>query len=69
MSDEENGTGSRVTLHVVSSLDGFIAKKNNRVSWLESTDPAYETGVSISEEEAAAFVKSDRLLCAGFPHL
>ena len=26
---------SKVTLHVVSSLDGFIAKKNNSVSWLE----------------------------------
>jgi hypothetical protein len=26
---------STVTLHVVSSLDGFIAKKDNSVSWME----------------------------------
>ena len=47
-----------VTLHVVSSLDGFIAKKDNTVSWLESVGSVYEAGVSISEEEAAAFVKA-----------
>jgi dihydrofolate reductase len=43
---------------MVSSLDGFIAKKDNSVSWLESTGSVYEAGVSISEEEAAAFVKT-----------
>jgi dihydrofolate reductase len=53
-----NATGSRVTLHVVSSLDGFIAKKNNSVSWLDSPGKVYEAGVSISEEEIAAFIKS-----------
>jgi len=42
---------------MVSSLDGFIAKKDNNVSWLDSTG-VYEAGVSISEEEAAAFVKT-----------
>jgi len=47
-----------VTLHVVSSLDGFIAKKDNSVSWLESPGNAYETGASISDEEIAAFVKA-----------
>jgi dihydrofolate reductase len=47
-----------VTLHVVSSLDGFIAKKDNTVSWLDSPDGVYEAGTSISEEEAAAFVKT-----------
>lgn len=46
-----------VTLHVVSSLDGFIAKPDNSVSWLESGS-VYEAGVSISEEEAATFVKA-----------
>jgi dihydrofolate reductase len=48
----------KITLHMVSSLDGFIAKKDNSVSWLESSGGVYEQGVSISEEEAAAFVKS-----------
>jgi dihydrofolate reductase len=43
---------------MVSSLDGFIAKKDNSVSWLENTGSIYEAGVSISAEEAAAFVKT-----------
>jgi dihydrofolate reductase len=43
---------------VVSSLDGFIAKKDNSVSWLDSPGSVYEAGVSISEEEAATFVKA-----------
>ena len=58
MSGGGNATGSRVTLHVVSSLDGFIARKDNSVSWLEVGGSVYEAGVSISEEEAAAFVKA-----------
>src|SRR5277367_6845488 len=49
--------GRYVTLHMVSSLDGFIAKKDNTVSWLDSPGSVYEAGVAISEEEAAAFVK------------
>jgi dihydrofolate reductase len=49
---------STVTLHVVASLDGFIAKKDNSVSWMDSPGDAYEAGVSISEEEAANFVKA-----------
>ena len=57
MADEGNATGSRVTLHVVSSLDGFIARKDNSVSWLDGEGSVYESGVSISEEEAASFVK------------
>jgi dihydrofolate reductase len=55
---EGNTTGSRVTLHVVSSLDGFIARKDNSVSWLDAKGSVYEAGVSISEEEAATFVKT-----------
>ena len=51
-------TGSRVTLHVVSSLDGFIARKDNSVSWLDGNGSVYEAGVSISQEEAEAFVKA-----------
>lgn len=54
---ERNVEGRRVTLHMVSSLDGFIAKKDNSVSWLEIPGSVYEAGVSISEEEVAAFLK------------
>src|SRR5215468_4031200 len=58
MSSQENAAGCRVTLHMVASLDGFIARKDNSVSWLEDNGSLYEAGVSISEEEAAAFVKA-----------
>src|SRR5215475_1121783 len=37
--------GSTVTLHVVSSLDGFIAKKDNTISWMDTSD-VYERGVT-----------------------
>jgi len=58
MPSERNATGSRVTLHVVSSLDGFIARKDNTLSWLDSDGRVYEPGVSISQEEAATFLKT-----------
>jgi dihydrofolate reductase len=54
MPGEANST--TVTLHVVASLDGFIARKDNSVSWMDDGG-IYEAGVSISAEEAAAFVK------------
>ena len=36
---------SRVIAHMVSSLDGFIAKRDGSVSWIESSD-TYEKGVA-----------------------
>ena len=42
---EVNARRSTVTLHVVSSLDGFIAKKDNSISWMDSSD-VYERGVT-----------------------
>lgn len=35
---------ARITLHMVASLDGYIAKKDNSVGWFETTSP-YEKGV------------------------
>lgn len=35
-----------VTLHVVSSLDGIIAKKDNTASWLDGFGDVYEKGIS-----------------------
>ena len=32
-----------MTIHMVSSLDGFIAKKDNSIGWFETTDQ-YEKG-------------------------
>jgi dihydrofolate reductase len=32
------GTHSKVTIHMAASLDGFIARKNGSVDWLETSD-------------------------------
>jgi dihydrofolate reductase len=53
---ELNANRPTVTLHVVTSLDGFIARHDNSVSWLESSGEVYERGVS--EESAADLVKA-----------
>jgi dihydrofolate reductase len=45
----------KVTVHMVSSLDGIIAKKDNSVSWFETTDN-YEDGVT--GENAEDFFKT-----------
>jgi len=45
----------RVTIHMVSSLDGMIAKKDNSVSWFETPDN-YEKG--ITEENGEEFLKT-----------
>jgi dihydrofolate reductase len=42
---------------MVSSLDGFIAKKDGSISWMETTDN-YEKGVIPSKEFIADFLKS-----------
>jgi len=47
-----------VTLHMVSSLDGFIAKNDNTVSWLDTPGSVYEAGVSISQQDVASFLKT-----------
>ncbi len=48
---------SKVTIHMVSSLNGFIAKTNGDVSWLESSD-VYEKGIALSEHDVEEFVKA-----------
>jgi dihydrofolate reductase len=45
----------KVTIHMVSSLDGVIAKKDNSVSWFETSDH-YEKGVT--EQNAEEFLKT-----------
>jgi dihydrofolate reductase len=37
---------STVTLHVVASLDGFIAKKDNSISWMDNPGDVYEKGAT-----------------------
>jgi dihydrofolate reductase len=40
----------KVTIHMVSSLDGIIAKKDNSVSWFETPD-YYEKGITVQDTE------------------
>ena len=51
--DDEN----KVTLHMVSSLDGFIANKDESADWFESED-RYEPGKILSEEDIGKFLDS-----------
>ena len=48
---------SRVTVHMAASLDGFIARKDGRVDWLETSD-TFESGETMDPEFVAAFLKS-----------
>ena len=45
----------KLTIHMVSSLDGIIAKKDNSVSWFE-TSSHYEKGTT--GQDAAEFLKT-----------
>ena len=42
---------------MVSSLDGIIAKKDNSVSWFETSD-YYEKGVAVTEQDTEEFLKT-----------
>lgn len=48
---------ARVTVHMVASLDGFIARKDGRVDWLETTD-LFESGATMGPEFVAAFLET-----------
>ncbi len=47
---------SKVTIHMVSSLDGFIAKRDGSVSWLQSND-TYENGITLTNEDIEAYLE------------
>lgn len=46
-----------VTVHMAASLDGFIARKDGRVDWLEAPD-RFEAGEVLSPEVIARFLQS-----------
>src|SRR5215471_17198596 len=48
---------SKLTLHMVSSLDGIIAKKDNSTSWFETSD-SYEKGVEVTMQDTENFLKT-----------
>ncbi|MEO1413623.1 MAG: dihydrofolate reductase family protein [Bacteroidota bacterium] len=47
----------QITLHMVSSLDGFIAKKDGDVSWMQSTD-VYEKGKVLTDQEVVDYLQA-----------
>ena len=48
---------SRITIHMAASLDGFIARKDGRVDWLETTDE-FAGGDTMDPEFVEAFLKT-----------
>lgn len=48
---------SRVTIHMAASLDGFIARKDGSVDWLETSDE-FAGGEEIGPEFVEAFLKT-----------
>lgn len=49
-------TTSKLTIHMVSSLDGFIANRDGSIAWMESKD-RYEKGITLTEEDITAFLE------------
>ena len=56
-SDRPTIAGSRVTIHMAASLDGFIARKDGRVDWMETADE-FADGETLDPEFVEAFLKN-----------
>lgn len=52
-----NATDSRVTIHMAASLDGFIARKDGRVDWMEVSDE-FAGGETLDAQAIATFLQS-----------
>ena len=48
---------SRVTIHMATSLDGFIARKDGRVDWMETSDE-FADGATLDPSFVEAFLES-----------
>lgn len=48
---------ARVTIHMAASLDGFIARKDGSVDWLETSD-RFEGGEVMAPESVGEFLKT-----------
>src|SRR6187399_1919944 len=50
-------TNSRVTIHMAASLDGFIARRDASVDWMETTDE-FADGATMEPGFVEAFLKT-----------
>ena len=50
-------TGSRVTIHMAASLDGFIARSDGSVDWMETADE-FIGGDTMEPDAVEAFLKT-----------
>lgn len=50
--------GSHVTIHMAASLDGFIARKDGSVDWLETSSDEFAGGDTMDPEFVEAFLKT-----------
>jgi dihydrofolate reductase len=48
---------SRVTIHMAASLDGFIARKDGRVDWIQTSDE-FANGKTLDPEQIKAFLET-----------
>ena len=48
---------SRVTIHMAASLDGYIARKNGSIDWMETSDE-YADGDTMDPEFVASFLET-----------
>ena len=55
--DKMARTDSRVTIHMAASLDGFIARKDGSVDWMETSDE-FIGGETLSPEFVESFLKT-----------
>ena len=53
---------------MAASVDGFIARRDGRVDWLETSDH-FEGGASMTPEFVTAFLKTIRWSRDGVAHL
>lgn len=51
------GDDSRVTVHMAASLDGFIARADGRVDWMETAD-RHDDGDELAPDAVTAFLRT-----------
>lgn len=52
-----SATNSRVTIHMAASLDGFIARRDGQVDWMETNDK-FVGGETMAPEFVTAFLRT-----------